>query len=107
MAEIYEVAQCFCESFMSGTYGLFAEVASLSNGCGIAESHGKTLLVDGVLAFGLGELFLAGISKQSALQLLIWHETGTDLMDVLTVLPLIFQLLGNVKVAQLGWLDQL
>lgn len=112
--QVDKVTECFREGVVSRTDGLLAEVACMRDGCRIAEGHREAFLVDGVLALGLGEFFLARISKECVLQLLVGNEAGPkltnslpDLMDVLAVEALILQFLGNVEVAQLGWLDQL
>lgn len=79
LVKIREVDDCLDETFEDGFDDFLAKVASLGNWNWVAENHSEAFLENGVLGFGLRNLFLPVVSVESRLKDIIRDETWSIL----------------------------
>lgn len=63
-----------------------AHLAGNSDGNGVSVDHPEALLEDGTLRLGRGDLLLAVVADRQSLKVLVDHEAGLKVVDVLTLL---------------------
>ena len=60
-----------------------------------------------MLAFGLGDFFLAGVADELLDKLRVWDKAWADFMVMFPLLPLVAELLGDIEIGQLSRLHQI
>jgi hypothetical protein len=107
LSEFGQIDDCPGEGSEDGLSDVFIKGAGGSDGDWVAEHHIEPLLIDRVLALGLDDLFLSGVSQQHILESLVGDEAGPDGVVVHALFSLIGKILGDVEVGVLGGLDQI